>query len=260
MRPAQLERALAAQPLLLASAEHRLGLLWSAKAGCTFAVKWFFSQLDLLPAATFYHPWVHNFRSEVFYRSRGSIDALASPDLFRFRFVRLVRNPHHRCVSAYLAMCHVAHTARNGMHSKLLDAIGEQIARPVGPDATFSYREFVDFLATIDLDTCDIHVRRQTHPLERLGVLEDVSVVRLEESLEVLPKIEARLALRAIDLGALRNSPHHARKGRFTGLCADRHFHDTVAEPTPAAEQFHDDRLTDQVRHLYAEDFERYGY
>ena len=56
------------QPLV--SLSHRLVLFFSAKSGCTFAIKWFLQQTHMLEAARYYHPWVHNYRRDVLYNSK----------------------------------------------------------------------------------------------------------------------------------------------------------------------------------------------
>lgn len=255
-----LNDAVGAQPMLLAAVRPRLGLLWSAKAGCTFAVKWFLYQADLLQAATFYHPWVHQYRGQVFYRSTGYAEAIAHPNFFEFPFVKFVRDPHERCVSAYLAFCHAAHTQRDGEHKSLLAAIEASVGRSIGTGSTFTFREFVSLLHSFDLDHCDIHIRRQTHPLERLGVLQRLQVLRLEDSEQKLPELERRLDLRSSDFAQLRYSPHHVSKADVDGCFADTPFFDTVSDPMPAGRNFYDGALRESVAKLYSEDIQRYGY
>lgn len=253
----ELKQALRTSPQLLAMPEPRLGLLWSAKAGCTFAVKWFLGQAGLLRAAQFYHPWIHEFRA-VFYRAEAYRRALSDPCLFDYPFIRIVRDPLDRCVSAYLAFCHAAHAGE--AEREVVSAIQAWLGRRLGPCSTFSFREFVAFLETLDLDTCDIHLRRQVHPLERLGVLRSLHVVRLESSMETIPEIERDLHLPVSDLASLRASPHHSRRTLQDTPCADQHFHDTLAAPVPVAARFYDAGLRGRVRRLYQEDCDRYGY
>ncbi|MGA9333993.1 MAG: sulfotransferase family 2 domain-containing protein [Rudaea sp.] len=260
MKTDDLKAAIHAQPMLLATSQPRLGLLWSAKAGCTFAVKWFLSQAGLLPAATFFHAWIHQYRNQVFYASEGFALALAQPDFLDFPFVKFVRDPYARCVSAYLAFCHVTHTQRNGEHGEFLSLIERSVGRQLGAQRTFTFREFVAFLGKLNLDCCDIHVRRQTHPLERLAALRNLHVVQLERSECELPAIERMLGLPSTDLASLRRSPHHATKAEYPGIHADTSFFNTVNHPTPAARSFYDDALRTAVAQLYAEDFSRYGY
>jgi hypothetical protein len=142
----------------------------------------------------------------------------------------------------------------------MLKAIARHLGRPVGRGARFTFREFVGFLETLDLEEADIHVRQQVHPCERLGLLPDINVVRAEETADVLPRVEQRLGLRRSDPLSLRHSIHDTvRKplGRFVG---DVPMGDTKDQLVPTSSEFYDDALADRVARLYRADLEAYGY
>ena len=55
----------------LYSEEKQLAVLFSPKAGCTFAVKWFYFQTGILEEALAYSPWPHDYRLQVLYQQPG---------------------------------------------------------------------------------------------------------------------------------------------------------------------------------------------
>ena len=237
-----------------------LALLFSAKAGCTFAVKWLYYQEELLDEARAYSPWPHDYRQQVYCkRPRYSEKTAMIPELGP-RAIKFVRNPFDRAVGSYLFYSVWAQKRDVREHVQMLDAIGVRLRRPVGDGQLFSFREFVDFLASLDLDKADIHVRRQISLCERLGQLPELTIIRIEESAEALPRLEDDLGLRRSDLAQLRDSSHHTKRADIEGFVGDKLFDQPLSVAVPRSIAFYDDRLTAQVARMYAEDIEAYGY
>jgi len=245
-------------PRAIVDRRNKIVLLWSAKAGCTFAIKWIFRHMGLLQKALAYHPWVHRYRRDVFYATddcKAAIaDLCASPS--SYRIVKVVRDPFRRAVSSYVHAVRHSHE-----YPDLLGYFSADQAKP-----TFTFREFVRYLATIDLEDSDIHYRVQTHPLERQFLPASMFLLHLEHSMESMPKLEMFLGLTQTDPQRYRDSPHHASppasaEAEFTG---DDQFQFPIvgndAPIVPHYRSFYDRNLEESVYGLYIEDFLRYGY
>src|SRR5680860_1065626 len=168
-------RGLATRPRPILDSQHQLMLFWSAKAGCTFAVKWMLDHMGLLQEALAHHQWVHKFRVAKLYAGlahKSSVrDFLDSFD--GYRAIKIARNPYKRAVSSYI------HAARFGYEDA---RISDFLSRPVEKHGGFSFREFVTYLETIDLCACNVHHRVQVHPLERYFVSGSRFVIDLDHS------------------------------------------------------------------------------
>ncbi len=104
--------------------------------------------------------WVHRYRTETLYASdqhKASLeDFCNSPSCYRV--VKFVREPFRRTVSAYI------HTLRYGHGDS---SVASFFSAEADTPWRFSFRQFVQYLGTIDLRKGNIHHRVQTHPLER---------------------------------------------------------------------------------------------
>ncbi len=251
--------ALASAPPPLISRQHKTILAFSAKAGCTFAVKWMFRHIGLLAAAEAHHPWVHRYRTNVYYSSReyqlAREDVVAHPQ--QYRVVKVVRDPFARAVSSYVAANTTGH-----VDTELSDFLQREVSRR----ARFSFREFVDFLADIDLAAANIHHRLQSHPIDRVAQELDLGlrVVRLEESMQRLPEVEDILGLPRFDLQLIRESPHHTQHDPNV---ANRFYADTRFEifgqrgvTMPPYTAFYRQELLDRIDDLYRVDVVGFGY
>jgi len=240
-------------PVPLISKELRLALLFSAKSGCTFAVKWFFEQMGLLTAAQHYDPWIHRYREKVFNESTTyRLEFMHLLDETT-RVLRVVREPYSRCVSSFL------HAVRYGYED---DDLGRFLGRRIDRKNGFSFREWIDYLESIDLRRCDVHHRLQAHELELLGVVIPDRIVRLEDGRDEFRRVEEEWGLRSVDLDKFRSSIHHTERASQAEFSGDQRFAMTPQDKggIPPTAAFYDDELRTRVAALYAEDFRRYGY
>lgn len=252
--------SLGVDPIPLYSDALDVALLWNAKAGCTFAIKWLFYQEGLLDEALTYSRWPHDYRQDVYCRRPSYVDKLARLPTMGSRAIKFVRDPHHRAVGGYLFYADWAQRQREPQHVEMLTDIGNHLGRTVVSGEPFTFREFVGFLGTSDLDSADVHVRRQISTCERLGQLPDLTVVRIEDSASRLPRLEDELGLRRSDLDRLGSSMHHTRRDDVAGFVGDHLFARTLGVTVPRTAAFYDESLKAEVSRLYAEDLEAYGY
>lgn len=247
------------EPRPLFSKQHNLALFWSAKAGCTFAIKWFLYQVGMLESALFYSPWIHNFRVKVFYESEGYKNYMLEIFSPETRVIKFVRNPYSRAVSGYLAYCQAAYTGDPG-HQAVIREIENFCGRSISQTSTFSFREFVSYLSSIDLKSCNMHYKLQLSSCEEEGLLKQVYQIDLEDSKSQVKKIEQELGLRESNVASIMKSPHHTMKKVDAEFCGDTHFFRTLNVPVPNTKHFYDEMLLEKVFLLYRSDFESYNY
>jgi hypothetical protein len=220
-----------------------VALLWSPKAGCTTVLKWALAHCGLLDDALVGRAWVHDYTQQSLFRSAAYFAAVAKANFSTMPVIKVTRHPADRLVSAF------AHAFRMRMVSGI-----DQI----------SFRMFVERLAETDLETCNPHFRKQTHPLERSRRIHDLRLIRLEEGLfEQLQEIERCFGLPQTDFegdSSRFDSFHHTAKDHGSPWGPDTMFAIGKAAVLPDWTQFYDRALQETVRRLYSEDFDRYGY
>lgn len=239
-------------PVPLYSQAHDLCLFWSAKSGCTFGVKWFLHHSGQLEKARAHSRWVHDYREAVLETSQQVREGITSVTAPGMRVVKLVRNPYARAVSSYLM------AVRSGYEN---EQIGRFLQRGVDRDHGFSFAEFLDYLATIDLRNCNIHHRLQLHPAEEAGLIEPGYIIQLEDSLNQLAQCEMKLGLEPTDLGRFRKSGHNTARKVWPEFWGEVRFYRHLGTKIlPQTANFYNDRLKTKVATLYGADFNRYDY
>jgi hypothetical protein len=240
----------------LLSRKHRLLLLWSAKAGCTFAVKWFLHHEGLLQESLNYSPWVHNYRQDIFYNKVNYRQLIENPleilNSQKLTIVKVVRNPYTRAVSSYL------HASKHlGLSQPILAFLNKS------DHEKFSFREFVDYLESINLEDCNIHWEIQQSPAEKVETLPIHRIIKLEESQIALKELEIELNLKSADIILLRESNHHTIEiENSKDYCSDSTDFKTEGAILyrPPYKKFYDLELQQRIFDLYKNDFVAYGY
>lgn len=243
-------------PHILVDRNRKIAFMWSAKAGCTFGVKWFFAKCGLLDDAIKHYPWIHDYTLNVYIHKdeyNQALDLLLErPE--EFAIIKLVRNPFNRVVSSYI------HANRVGYEDKALAIF---LKRLVNRKKRFSFKEFVRYLESISIYSCDIHHRQQIHPVEIKGLLKPTFVVKLESSVAELSALEKKLDLGASNFGILNRSHHCVAKYQpSSGCCSNEQFLFQVHGETNAPEVpfFFDKELEEQVINIYDQDYAAYRY
>lgn len=174
----------------------------------------------------------------------------------------VVRDPIDRAVSSYL---HVVNNPRDSQW----DVVKQKTPPGVGKhDLTF--RQWVDYLETEDLDTCHIIWRRQSALSCWTRGVDDV--VRLEDMNDYLLAMNERFGLSAKPTFNSVTVPpremvHYRRLGFLERCFADTPFRDLLRykgkawfERFPHYSQFYDQALLRRVRDLYAEDIRIFAH
>jgi hypothetical protein len=216
---------------------------WSAKAGCTVAVKMLLRYQGLLEEAEKGTGWVHNYRIRVYYAAHGVATRrdLVDPDLVK---IKVVRNPYDRAVSSYI-------TVARDLAKEFADAVGTE-------ESDLSFRQFLALLERIDLSACNPHYRKQVRPYEEEDVRFD-AIVHLERLGEDLSELTRRHGI-PLDPTGLTSDHHFRRSDRVMPGAADAPWSVLTETTIPAYASFYDADTRQRVEALYGADFAHYGY
>lgn len=205
-------------PWPLLHPDRNLVVSWSAKAGCTPTLIWFFQQLGVLETALAHHRFVHNWRNEVYHKSpayRARRADLAQSGGAGYTLLRVVRDPDRRLVSSF----------RHAVKFPLLDDLAHE---KLGLDLTksgLSLRNLERLLADEDLGSgrIDLHLRPQRHPVWKMG-FDRVITLNMDRTglTEGLAAVEADLDLPRTDFDLLEvawrdDSRRYARDEPYQG-------------------------------------------
>lgn len=148
-------------PRALIFSKQRIVVSFSPKSACSHIVTWFFLKERLLAAANYYHPWPHNFRTNVYYDSaqfRRQRRALLSGGQEDWTLIKVTRDPVKRLVAI------LRHAARFPIANEIALRQGIDIERD-----GLSLRELGEVLKSVDLTRAsqqvDTHLRAQFHPV-----------------------------------------------------------------------------------------------
>ena len=230
-----------------------IGLIWSAKSACTTAVLWFFANAGLLEASVGYHSWPHRYRIRELPKSDMYNRWLADGDPHAIRWVRVIRDPYARAVSSY----------RHALRHRYADAVIERVLDLRASERGFSFAEYLEFLRRIDIAVCDVHYRRQWHPLEQ-----EASQVRIVNA-DRVPLLDALCRIAEPDPAAAalmhREIARIASFHRAQRVTVDDDCSQTVFRPAAAAGSWPDYRAflnaatRASIAEIYAKDFEAYA-
>ncbi len=245
-------------PNILVSPEKKLVVLWSAKSGSAFILKWYLYQLDLLEKAKEHSVWIHDYRKvlNAHPENNKNLRSLLTKAK-NYHIIKLVRNPFTRAVSSYV---------------QFLDFLGYKF-----PNATnfisdqgnlelktkYSFEEFLDKLLVENIRKVNVHWRCQTHPTERRNILKVNRIIKLENVSEEIKKLEVDLDLKPSNLSDFATSFHHINKSKELAkseFIGNTPLDISIRSNSPGYECFYNEDLKQKVLELYKEDFERYNY
>jgi hypothetical protein len=204
------------------SAEFPFLLLWSHKAASTALAQWFFAHIgspqlrDGLPDAAARHAGlgIHAYQFGVYCKGPAyrfyCRRALASGG----PVIKFVRDPAARAFSAFLA-------TRRGVVLQRPDFWGARVSRQVlswkggqAVDASYSFADFVEWMAATPLERQNPHVRAQWMPFESGRPIERLPIEGLVDQLAAL---EQRFGLPPLSAqeGLLASGHHRPRVVRI---------------------------------------------
>lgn len=230
--------------------EKKICLFVNEKAGCTFAIKWFFFQQGLLEDALAYDAWIHKYRYDIYYKQDKYRLNFLSIRSRKYSRIKLVRSPYQRAVSSYI------HAIKTNYAGKELS---EFLGREITHFKTFTFEEFVAFLEQTGVRKCNPHHRIQAETAELNGSLKIDRVIRLENANPEFRRLEDDFCLKASDLESFSQSLHHRKRVVSDEYCGDKEY--PKREQTFSQYQsFYNDDLMRKVADIYACDFRQYNY
>lgn len=240
------------RPLLIAS--EKIMMIFSAKSACSSAVIWAFHRAGLSGEAQAYHWWPHKYRTDCFYKRKEVIECARFTPVQDFRIVKVMRDPIDRAASSY------RHALGTGYaRDAILAAIGVDTAAQ-----GLSFQQFIDFLETEDLSTCDIHHRKQFHPFEDVHAphrIINISRENLFGGLNEFERFCGVVPTHFPDLSWLHQLQQE-RTPSFSDDAGDmvtRVFTMTEAQKGPWPQNLMCESARVRLARLYASDIERYG-
>ena len=244
-----------APPLL--NMKNNLVVLWSAKSACTTVYVWFSHVSGFSQEVRDYASWPHQHRTEQYEKSPLYLDS-ARADLSRAHTLRIIRDPYDRAVSIF------RHALQTHFADKVMNA---KTDGRMSAEAGYSFLEFLDFVARLDMNRVDHHFRPQFHPYEKFRKPDRVINISKQDLFAELVIFEREAGLPPTnfkDLDWLRDleSKRKANQDPLTGSALDtirftRHqvhklgqFPSYVQLLTPEAKQ--------KIETIYKIDFDAY--
>ena len=268
MKEKKRRNSILVRPTPLINLEKKYVILWSAKSGCTFVLKWFYMQNDIKYSRREgnYTGW-HDHRIRSFYKSDDYKNAIKAytKDSTEFKHIKIVRNPFERTASAYLHLLKKAHQN----HPMAKDYLGVD---DIPSDFNMSFEEFLNVLSTKNVRIGNAHWRSQTHHLERAKNVKLHKVINLNNSFREFRELELELGLKKSSkskFDKLRKNRHHSKKSSeistaehkpISGFVGNISFNHELALKRPEYKDFYNEKLENIVFDIYQEDFKRYKF
>jgi hypothetical protein len=169
-----------------------------------------------------------------------------------FNVIKVTRHPLKRTVSSFI------HTNKFNFSDK---QISKFLGREITPRQRFSFREFVNYLGSINIYKCDTHHRSQVDFYELSGKVIVNRVIDLDNAIVQLGRLEEELGLKKTNLSNFSKSKHHTTRTNLEGFYGDTiDFYGKKGTVIPRPKNFYDNDLINQVGLIYYEDFKRYNY
>jgi hypothetical protein len=231
-------------------------VLFSPKAACTNVTIWFFQQLGQIAEAREYSRWPHRYRLQPYYDSVLYRRACRL-DLTGFKVVRVVRDPYDRAASSF------RHAIRA---RRIMPAIAEHLGDPKIATRGMSFEQFMTFLESVDITTCDPHFRLQRHPIEDLLPIDYLINISTEDLNGRLREIERDLGLPPpgeVMTRWLAELSHRKRPHREFAVTPDLHSRrftkrQAARGPWPSHDALLTPAIRERLKRLYAADIAAY--
>jgi hypothetical protein len=242
-----------------------VAVCWSAKSGCTTVLKWFLAQTGLLDEALAYNDWIHVYRQDKLFATKGY--AVQCERLFKSGqrntvIIKVIRDPTSRAVSSFLHFLRNEHDLEHWPDAAELTRWKAAVG--LAGQQGLSFQQFLMYVAAqqVNRRLVDPHFRPQYDEQQDSRV---DTYVRLEDLSTGLRAVEERCGLPHVDVGSLSISPHHnpatANHDWPTHVSeypADRSTLDEFG--TPPVQAFLDAETRLLIRTAYWNDYEAYGH
>ncbi|MEE9416713.1 MAG: sulfotransferase family 2 domain-containing protein [Acidimicrobiales bacterium] len=226
--------------------ERDIALMFSGRAGSSFAMKWYLHHNKIKSQ----YAWAHAHRTKVIYPAAWHQERreamYAGGD---FKLIRFTRNPFTRAVSSFL-------------HSTQNEPVSRNIVKWLGHRDGYSFLQFLSFVADTGVQRVNNHFAHQFSYLEKIHELD--AFCPIEGGRIALNELESQLGLPESSdevLSRLRRAGHELTYRSGDSKVAERVFEvGTKADSYPSTGQFYDERTESMVLEIYSTDFDRFGY
>ena len=242
-----------------------VAVCWSAKSGCTTVLKWFLTQNGLLDKALAYSDWIHNYRHEKLFTSKGygqQCERLFKKSHRNTYIIKVIRDPATRAVSSFLHFVRYGHHVEQWPHAARVTQWKSAAGLQHQPGLTF--RQFLMFVIAqqINGSVLDPHFRPQ-HDAQQDSCVD--ACVRLEDLADGLRDVENRTGLPHVDIHQLSKSGHHNPASEHhawpTNAAEFPADYNTLGElGTPPSQALLDAETRLLIRSAYWTDYEAYGH
>jgi hypothetical protein len=231
------------------------GVLRSAKGASKAIMLWYLARLEVLEPASGRgraHR-LHVLKKTDLQRQVRNCDPM------KLRWLRIIRDPYNRTVSSY------RHALGHGYEDeKIQDIVGISIA-----ERGLSFNEFLDYLSSIDIATCDNHHMQQWHPIEAHVSLAKVINLDKESLLPALDAFAAEIGLPAMkeemratmlaDWEHESRRHHKARPLPDAGTANNLFSREQASGSWPDYQAFLTSETREKIERIYAKDFAAYA-
>ena len=244
------------RPLVLTKADAVVS--WSAKSASAQVVAWYLIVEGVKEEAFSYHYWPHQYRERILYLKpdfRKALARLRRSGGRGWSLIRIMRSPLNRLVSSY------RHALLFGYADKEMSRV---LGRKISSSEGYSIATFLEFLAKIDIRTCDLHYRAQVNRIDNLK-FENYFIININQAdlFHELNKIESKLGLHRTEFEKLSyfadiGKIHHSRQSAgndfdqlftrvFTSSDAEKEWPGRQLRAVPEVQQ--------AVAKIYADDY-----
>ena len=143
-------------PMPLINIDKNIAVLWSPKSACTTVYVWFSHVSGFSEDVRDYSTWPHRHRQEQYVKSDLYNDSAAN-GMESAKLLRIIRDPYSRAVSIY----------RHALQTFFADQDMEVYSNgKLSAVEGYSFQNFLDMVARLDMRRTDIHFRPQVHLYE----------------------------------------------------------------------------------------------
>ena len=245
-------------PRPLLNGDKKLTVLWSPKSACTTVYVWFSHLSGFAQEVRDYAAWPHRHRVEQYQVSKLYAESLEG-DLDANQVLRIIRDPYGRAVSIY-------------RHALQTDFADKELGRYQGGrhDSVtgYSFQDFLDFVATLNMAKVDIHFRPQFHPYEGTRTPDRIVNISKQNLFTELNSFEAQLGwtpTRFEELNWLHDleGKRKAKQEPMAGEALDEAvFNRKMVSKLgqfPSYEQLLTSAAREKIAQIYKVDFDAYG-
>lgn len=195
------------RPLPFILHDKKIVLSWSAKSASVQILLWYLIQIQLLEKAKIHHFFLHKYRTGILNRSdayRAWAQEFIAEGASNYTLVKFVRDPMQRCVSSFRYALKIGHA----------DAHMERILNgPINHHLGFSFDQFLEYLAYIDLRVANIHWKLQHNRIDAEKFAEKFYINIDEDDLFLsLNLLEKKCHLKQTDFSKYKEFKESARR------------------------------------------------